>query len=74
MHLSKEALYLFGIAAASPEVDVIPHMAPEKRYGLHQRLHSIKLFTLQAGTDRYICHAMQLREGTNWDEIDLRTN
>lgn len=45
MHLGKEALDLFGLAAASPEVDVIPHLVPEKRTGFHQRLHNVKLFT-----------------------------
>lgn len=49
MHLSKEALDLFGLAAASPEVEVIPHLAPGKRSGNHQRLHSIKLFTRVSG-------------------------
>jgi hypothetical protein len=67
VHLSKEALDLFGLAAASPKVDVIPHLAPERRTGFHQRLHNIKLFTLQAEID----HICQLRAGTNCDEFQL---
>ena len=69
MHLGKEALDLFALAAASPEVDVEPHLSLETHTGCHQRLHSVKLFTLQAEID-YIHHVMQLRAGKNCEKID----
>jgi hypothetical protein len=71
VHLSKEALDLFALAAASPspEVDMVPHLTLETHARFHQRLHSIKLITLQAKTD-YIRHVMQPGTGTNCNEID----
>ena len=69
MHLGKEALDLFALAAASPEVGVEPHLALETRTGYHQRLRNIKLFTLQAEID-YIHHVMQLRRGKNCENKD----
>lgn len=49
MHLSEEALDFVGAAAASPEVEVEPHLPPETNTRFHQGLHSIKLATLVPG-------------------------
>lgn len=67
MQLSKEALDLFGLAAASPEVDVIPHLAPEERSVFHQRLHSIKPFTWVFG----IVMVESVADMANDDEVTL---
>jgi len=43
VHLSEEALDFVGAAAASPEVEMEPHLPPETNSRFHQELHSIKL-------------------------------
>jgi len=49
VHHGEEALDFVGAAAASPEVEVEPHLPPETNTRFHQGLHSIKLATLVPG-------------------------
>jgi len=48
VHLGEESLNYVGAAAASPEVEVEPDLAPEGNTSFHQGLHSVKLTTLQS--------------------------
>jgi len=60
VHLSEEALDFVGAAAASPEVEVEPHLPPETNTRFHQGLHSIKLATLRR-LWAHACHSAKRR-------------